>query len=132
MLKRAVSTAYYGLFHALCASNADTLVGTSPARHDLELWVQAYRALDHRQARDRLTSYRRHVSVPEIRNFANAFANLQEQRLAADYNPLIVFSRREVVRLIDLAEAATDAFVNITARQRRLLATHLLVVRSRG
>ena len=131
MLKRAVSTTYYGMFHALCAGNADALVGTSPAGHALELWVQAYRALDHRQARDRLTSYRRNVSVPEIRNFANAFANLQEQRLAADYNPLSVFSRREVIRLINGAEAATGAFASITARQRRLLATHLLVGRSR-
>ncbi len=30
-LRRAISTAYHGLFHALARSNADVLVGTSVA-----------------------------------------------------------------------------------------------------
>lgn len=132
MLKRAVSTAYYGMFHALCESNADALVGPSARGHDLDLWVQAYRALDHRSAKDRLVSYRQHSPMPEIRDFANVFGSLQANRLDADYNPRSVFTRSRVVRLINGAEAVTRAFVNITARERRLLATHLLVGRSRA
>ena len=132
MLKRAVSTTYYGMFHALCASNADAFVGASPPGRDLDLWVQAYRALDHRPAKDRLASYRQHSPMPEIRDFANLFGSLQANRLDADYNPRSVFTRSQVIRLINRAEAVTDAFVNIAARQRRLLATHLLVGRSRG
>ena len=132
MLKRAVSTAYYAMFHALCASNADALVGASRSGDELDLWVQAYRALDHRLAKDRLVSYRRHSLMPEIRDFANVFGSLQANRLDADYNPRSVFTRSQAVRLIDGAEAVTVVFDNITARQRRLLATHLLVGRSRG
>ena len=132
MLKRAVSTAYYGMFHALCESNADAFVGASPTGHDLGLWVQAYRALDHRPAKDRLVSYRQHSPMPEIRDFANVFGSLQANRLDADYNPRSVFTRFHVLRLIDGAEAVTSAFASIPARQRRLLATHLLVGRSRG
>ncbi len=132
MLKRAVSTTYYAMFHAICTSNADALIGTSPTGHDLNLWVQTYRALDHRPAKDRLVSYRQHSPMPEIRDFANVFGSLQANRLDADYNLRSVFTRFHVVRLIDGAEAVTSVFVNIPARQRRLLATHLLVGRSRG
>ena len=131
-LKRAVSTTYYAMFHALCASNADALVGTSPSEQDLELWVYAYRALDHRAARDRLSSYRQYNSEPTILYFTSVFRRMQTHRLDADYNPRSVLTRHEVVGLIDLAEAVTVEFTNIPARQRRLLATHLLVGRSRS
>ena len=132
MLKRAVSTAYYAMFHALCESNADALVGASPTGDDFDLWVQTFRALDHGQAKNRLIAYRRQSSTTEISEFAHAFGNLQERRLAADYNPRSVFTRSQVISLIDLAEAVTQAFDNLPVRQRRLLATHLLVGRSRG
>ena len=132
MLKRAVSTAYYAMFHALCESNAGALVGASPTGEDFDLWVQTYRAMDHGQAKNRLLAYRQQSSITEIRDFASVFGRLQADRLDADYNPRTVFARYEVVGLIDLAEAVTNAFDNITARQRRLLATHLLVGRSRG
>ena len=132
MLKRAVSTTYYAMFHAVCSSNADVLVGTSPTGDDLELWVQAYRALDHRPAKDRLASYQLYSPAPEILDFSGVFGRMQGYRLDADYNPSSVFVRVEVVTLIDRAEAVTQAFDNLPARQRRLLATHLLVGRSRG
>ncbi len=132
MLKRAVSTAYYARFHAVCESNADALVGASPTGEDFDLWVQTYRALDHGQAKNRLLAYQRQSSITEIRDFVSAFGDLQERRLAADYNPRSVFTRSQVVGLIDLAEAVTIAFVNLTARQHRMLATHLLIARSRN
>ncbi len=132
MLKRAVSTAYYAMFDALCASNANALVGTSASGPDAELWVQTYRALDHGQAKNRLLAYRQQSSAPEIRNFANLFGDLQTYRLNADYNPRSVFTRSRVAILIDRAEAVTQAFDNLPARPRRMLATYLLVARSRG
>ena len=132
MLKRAVSTAYYAMFHALCESNADALLGGSSTGDDLALWVQTYRALDHGQAKNRLLAYRQQTTPTEIRDFASAFGELQERRLAADYNPRSVFTRSQVIGLIDLAEAVASAFGNLTIRQRRLLATHLLVGRTRA
>ena len=131
MLKRAVSTAYYAMFHALCQSNADTLVGASPAGNDIQIWVQTYRALDHRPARGRLESYRSR-SPHAIRNFATQFGNLQEQRHDADYNPHKAFVRSQVASLIDRAEAATTAFCNTPEPQRRMLAIYLLLQRNRN
>ena len=47
-LRRAVSTAYYALFHCLTAAAADLLTG---ARPDSPEWRQVYRALEHGKAR---------------------------------------------------------------------------------
>ena len=105
MLKRALSTAYYAMFHALCQSNADTLIGTSRRENDTQSWLQTYRALDHRQARDRLASYRT-GSGSMFQSFASAFGNLQGHRLDADYNPRIIYVRSDVSDLIQRAEAA--------------------------
>ena len=131
MLKRALSTAYYAMFHALCKSNADTLIGSSPRGSDSQTWLQTYRALDHRQARDRLASYRPgNGSAFQI--FANAFGNLQEHRLYADYNPSRAYSRSQVSALIQRAETAIGAFYNEPAPQRRRLAVFLLLQRTRS
>ncbi len=72
MLKRAVSNAYYAMFHALCHSNANTIVGTSPAPTYTQEWSRTYRALEHRFASDRMN---RHSTgrPPAVQNFATVF-----------------------------------------------------------
>ena len=78
MLKRALSAAYYAMFHALCASNADTLIGTSRAV-DRAAWTRTYRGLYHGFARQQMT--RHSASLPHrIQNFAGTFISLQEWR----------------------------------------------------
>ena len=131
MLRRAISTAYYAIFHALCQSNADTLVGDAATASNAELWVRTYRALDHRPAKDRLNSYTS-AGAPALSNFASRFSNLQSQRHDADYNPRRMFLRSQVIAIIDQAEAETQAFYNMPAPQRRALAVHLLLSRNRS
>ena len=131
MLRRAISTAYYAIFHALCQSNADTLIGDAATASNAELWVRTYRALDHRQAKARLNSYTS-AGAPALSNFASRFGNLQSQRHDADYNPRRMFLRSQVISIIDQAEAETQAFYNLPAPQRRTLAVHLLLSRSRS
>ena len=46
-LRRALSTAYYAVFHCLAATAADALMGKG--RNDA--WHQTYRALEHGSAR---------------------------------------------------------------------------------
>ena len=58
MLKRAISTAYYAMFHALCHSNANALIGVSPGPPYPMAWTRAYRALDHNFARERMVGHR--------------------------------------------------------------------------
>ena len=127
-LRRAVSTAYYGVFHALCRSNAETLIGAAPPTQGTDSWVHAYRAMEHGSAKNLLAQYRSKSNVhTDIRAFATAFGNFQEQRHDADYDPGKVFTRPEVSRLIDRMEATADAFWNAPAPDRRELAAYLLL-----
>ena len=81
-LRRAVSTAYYAMFHCLAASAADLFIGTerSPA------WQRAYRALEHGKARTACRQvWTRREFPAEIRDSAEAFVELQRARQQADY-----------------------------------------------
>ena len=125
MLKRAVSAAYYAMFHALCASNADAIVGASPAPAHRPAWTRTYRALDHSFARRQMTRHR--ADLPsKIQGFATAFSDLQDQRHLADYDPDFSWQRPNVIRLIDRAESAIQAFRDAEAVERRDLATLVL------
>ena len=129
MLRRAVSAAYYGMFNALCESNADALVGVSPTGQDNQLWLDTFRSLQHSVAKNRLAQYASVNRNPALRTFARAFGKLQEERITADYDPTVGFTRSNVASLINSAEDATSAFRDIPARTRRTLALHLLVRR---
>ena len=52
-LRRAISTAYYAVFHCLAAYGADTLVGGPGSNRDLRAWNRMYRSLEHGIARRR-------------------------------------------------------------------------------
>ena len=47
-LKRAISTAYYAVFHVLAKQCADAFAGSGPGRSD-KAWNQVYRALEHEE-----------------------------------------------------------------------------------
>ena len=104
-LRRAVSTNYYAMFHALCRLNADTLVGRQ--NMNTPAWVKVYRALDHGQAKSRWNTVHSHFDR-ELRRFAKLFCQLQAKRHAADYDPSAVIQRKEV--LIDLM--ASSYYIN--------------------
>ena len=125
MLRKAVSAAYYAVFHALCTSNANALVGTLSVTNRLA-WLRTYRALDHAPAKNRMEQHRANLT-PGIRAFANAFATLQEQRHEADYDPDANFGRSDVITLIDRAESATRALFASNIAERRSLATLVLL-----
>lgn len=127
MLRRAVSTAYYAMFHALCQSNADTLVGQSSPGPHTNLWVETYRALQHGTAKTRLASYIQLNQDPAVHNFGQVFGNMQQQRISADYDPRARFVRSQVITFIGRSEAAIHAFCDAPALTRRRLAIYLLV-----
>ena len=126
-LRRAVSCAYYAMFHTLVASNADTLVGASPADRQPWAWRQTYRAADHRPTRNKLTRASLGGRFPvAIRNFGEVFADAQQARHSADYDPHSAFYATAVDELIDKAEANIDAFNQTSNDIRRDLAIHIL------
>ena len=126
-LRRAVSCAYYSLFHTLAASNANTLIGASPADQQRWAWQQTYRAADHRPIRNKLTGTSLGNKFPrEIHEFGIVFADAQRARHLADYDPRSEFSATTVFNLIDRVEQAINTFNQTPDDIRRDLAIHIL------
>ena len=123
-LRRAVSTAYYAMFHCLAASAANLFIGTerNPA------WHRTYRALEHGRAR---TACRQAQAMPEfpveIRDFADAFVELQIERQKADYAlDTAAYPKSDVLDYIVSAELAINRFEQAAVEARRAFAAHVL------
>ena len=127
-LRRAVSASYYAMFHALASSNADCLVGTPHDPLTEHAWSRIYRGLNHQAAKRNLLQDRGLFS-PGIRQFADTFAQLQDQRHPADYDPNKSFTLFETLALIDLAEAAIQGFMQTDADERKMVTIQSLIGR---
>jgi uncharacterized protein (UPF0332 family) len=123
--RRAVSTAYYAVFHALAKTCADSLLSGSDRSSDE--YLRVYRSLEHKvlgsafgegplKARDNL------------RRIGDLVVSLRTERERADYLPPIrsVFSPDQARKLIDQARKAVDEIDELNADGRRTLATWLL------
>jgi len=125
-LCRAISTAYYAMFHCLARTCADTLAGTGP-NQSRPAWRQAYRALEHGQA----TSRCKHQSIRKfpdaIQDFADTFAALQLKRHLADYDPEFLFKKSEVIESINRAVATITRFNAAPLKHRRAFAIYVLM-----
>ena len=104
-IRRSISTAYYAMFHALAASNAECLIGTPQGALGEHARLRAYRGLDHREARRNLNQDR-HLFSPPVQRFIDTFGELQDARHAADYDPSRVITLSEAVNWIGRAETA--------------------------
>ncbi len=125
-LRRAVSTAYYALFHTLARCGADLLGGATRATRSQPAWRQIYRALEHGHAKNQCDRPMMSRFPAEIRKFGESFAVMQRQRHAADYDPEANFSRSDVLQLIDETERAITQFENAATRDRRAFAIYVL------
>ena len=140
-LRRAVSTSYYALFHALCELAARNLVGW---RTPWDGFTPIFRSVEHRRTRwilDKGGSRAPHPLGQEIERIGIAFRQLQDAREWADYNPEPHFdrqrvetgpnfSRAEAVRLIEIARDAVERLNALDESTQKRLAA-LLVARSR-
>jgi hypothetical protein len=120
-LRRAISTAYYAVFHALAGECADLFIGGGPARIGRD-WSQVFRALDHGPAKNASVQLANAGVGPEIVGFADAFLVLQEERNKADYDPMSRYTREEVTDLIERAELAIRLLQAAPRADRRALA----------
>lgn len=123
-LRRAVSTAYYAMFHCLASAAANVLVGRgrSPA------WHRVYRALEHGMARSACENKRALEALPpEVRGFADTFVMLQKARQRADYAlDKGVYRKSDVLGDIASAATAISQFEQADTRHRREFATQML------
>jgi hypothetical protein len=137
-LRRAISTAYYGLFHSIARSAADAFVGgnhRSSARYET-----VYRGFEHSQMKrccvevDKATlKAKTRVALgvvnasQEIRDVANAFVTLQQRRHWADYSPRGKITRAETLDLVDLAVLAMAQLTAAEPEERKNFVAYLLM-----
>lgn len=120
-LRRAVSTAYYSLFHLLIDEATIAMFGAGP-QHRGHRQVLA-RAFSHQAMVEACKSFRGGVLPqavvaaigttlvePDLRKVASAFVTLQEERHRADYNMALPFSKAEVLNLLVELDEATAAW----------------------
>jgi len=109
-LRRAVSTAYYALFHLLIR---EAVANWKRSDQRLEL----ARAFDHgrmkkasQQVANRKSPGARAQIVAGLRQVASAFAQLQESRHLADYDGSKKWSRTGALKAVNRARAAFAAW----------------------
>ncbi len=129
-LRRAVSTVYYALFHWLARCAADSLVGVGETSG--ESWARVYRALNHRDLRQRCQKGRVPPSTPyPLRQLGTALVQLQPIRNGADYNPVARFAKRDVLAQVDAARGILDDLERTAQSERRAFAVHVLFAERR-
>ena len=127
-LKRAVSAAYYAMFHAVCASAAELLPDANTDPASSAAWLQAYRGPEHTHARNQCRNSGLMAPFPtEVREFARIFVENQGHRNQADYNPLFDFSSSDVTQIIEDAENAISDLSSAPASIRRAFAVAVLL-----
>jgi hypothetical protein len=126
-LKRAVSSTYYALFHALARTCADMVIGARRSDRINSAWRQVYRSLEHGLAASQCANKTALVQFPqEIQDVAYLFLIMQKKRHEADYDPSFRTFKPEV--LLDLAavQSVIDLFMKSQAKDRRAFAALLL------
>jgi hypothetical protein len=125
-LGRATSSAYYALFHTLAYDCANLLVGGTGADRSRHAWRQVYRSLEHGIARNACRSGLVGQFPKGIEDFAHAFAEMQEKRHVADYDPYARLQKSAVLAEIDLVERAIDEFGKCGKKDRRAFCAFVL------
>jgi hypothetical protein len=125
-LRRAISTAYYALFHLLIRSAVEVHLGFGPTGTHREIAETAVRWFTHTRMAEVCGQFagptvqsKLRKALPggpagasatavsaELQRVARAFRDLQEARHDADYDPSKRFSRQDALNHVDVAEHA--------------------------
>jgi hypothetical protein len=131
-LRRAISNAYYALFHLVTTAAADMEVCKDDWLNPE--YVQVYRGIQHRQLRSLCSDIASSVnpaSFPEggldpLTRFAQNTFDLYELRIEADYNPSADFTVEGAMVAVSGAEEALKWFRGISTEQREAFLRRLL------
>jgi hypothetical protein len=136
-VRRAISAAYYALFHATISGAADQFIGVT--NRDRSRYGLAYRSVSHTWLRDLCKEAQKPTLSnkfkpyappsgfgPNITAFAAAVVELQEKRHSADYDVMIRMNRSDAAFAIATAQAALERFSR-ASRPRRLAFLSLLL-----
>ena len=125
-VRRAISNAYYAMFHALAERNAAVLVGPPIDPTAAAAWSRIYRGMDHGTARRELQRHRQEFSPP-ARHFADRFKVMLEFRHSADYDHAAGFTAQEANIYINQTEAAILNFLQVPGSEQAYIATLTLI-----
>ena len=136
-LRRAISSAYYGLFHFTMATLADEFVGLT--QRPSGRYALVYRSVDHRALRILCAEVQKQTPprnyspyIPangfgqNIQAFATAAIELQEKRHRADYDPVPRFRTSDAKLAIGTALSAVRRFTRASPERRKAFLTLLL------
>src|ERR1700733_451735 len=117
--RRAVSTAYYAVFHALAKHCADEML--QPIARNSDEYERVYRALEHGTLKSAFSKR----SSKILRDIGDSIVGLQTERHRADYLPPVrnLFSISEAQKLVDQARKAVSEIESLSKQDRRTLAT---------
>jgi hypothetical protein len=136
-LRRAISAAYYALFHFCLTAAADEFVGVT--QRTASRYALVYRSIDHKALKDLCVEARK--SMPPVRYapyvptggfdanvqaFATAVIELQEKRHVADYNPQPRFRTSNARLAIGTARSAIRRFLAAGEEHRKAFLTLLI------
>jgi hypothetical protein len=125
--RRAVSTAYYVVFHAVAKSCAGILLRSVDRNSDT--YERVYRALDHGPLKKAFATKGSPLRTQEtLRRIGDLVVSLQSERHKADYLPpnMRPFSSDDAKKLVDQARTAVRHIENLSEQDRFALATWLL------
>jgi uncharacterized protein (UPF0332 family) len=126
-LRRSVSSSYYAMFHALARMCADSLVGAQEAKRSNKAWVEVYRGLGHSDSL-KMCQRAHEKNFPQpIKDFADAFKQLQAERHRADYDPTARFKKDDAVKYVNMAETAMAAIRDVTMLDKKAFAAWVLI-----
>ena len=125
-LRRAVSAAYYGLLHLLTTEAARNWKHQNQRDRFARMFEHGrMRNCSSRVSSRALPSGPSEITVAkDLRFVAASFVELQQARHAADYDNAKIWSRKEVLETIKLAEKATAAWSRI--REEEVAQEYLL------
>jgi uncharacterized protein (UPF0332 family) len=136
-VRRAISAAYYAIFHATITAAVDQFVGVT--NRDQSRYGLAYRSVNHAWLRDLCKEIQKSTPSSKFRSyappqgfdqniaaFAAAVVELQEKRHSADYDVMIRMNRSDAALAIAKARAALHRFGTASEPQRSAFLSLLL------
>jgi hypothetical protein len=135
-LRRAISAAYYGVFHFILRTAADDFIGA--AHQATSRYALVYRSVDHHFLRELCgeaqkptvsRKFRKYLPGgfgPDMQAFARAVAELQERRYSADYDPVARFKVSDARLAIATGRSALARFESTGVEDRRMFLALLL------
>jgi hypothetical protein len=136
-LRRAISAAYYGLFHFCLIAAADEFVGVT--QRSTSRYALVYRSVEHKGLKELCTETLKQVPVAKyrpyvpaggfssgIQEFSTAAIELQGKRHLADYNPIPRYKTSDAKVALNTARSAVHRFGQAEQEHRKAFLTLLI------